>query len=979
MKLLRLYLTALIATSALSATSEAADKKSTLDNGLLQVTLGQHGLERIHDKKIDRTIDLASDRFSLTVDGKAIKSSSITPTVKKENATTVAYAYRSGKYTVTVVYELQPSWRFVSKQLLLTGPKDKELLVEKLSPFDGKLNNTVVEPYRLTGGRYGLSLRMKGRPEDEAATWGCVMLVQNPHTRIETQESEVSLAYEPKMKWHSDNGPFRSDRMCIGTYQLTGNTFRADMLSEWRYVQNPDKFLAEGERIDWAEIKAVTDCARAFLLEKRTKSVRVHIGWGENDYQIDFATAEGKVEYRRIIDQAAAMGCQYVLYTPSHSELAPLGESRDAWKWESNLMLNLGQKFRKGEWVSGKDKIPADIQEILDYAKSKKIKLMAYAYPSLPYMQNPEWTRWLTEQGKKPSNYLTIDTGLRSFQDWYVDQLVAFCESTGCAGFSFDHWWTAYKSDLGDVSSIYQQWHGCRRILDNLRERMPHVLIDGRQQYHHFGTWTWLAGTYPHPMMSDEQPGSFNAIVDLSTDRVNGARQRFIAWRLMTRDFCPTEILPGFITHQTQRSDAKRVMRRDRYRPRDWDTLGWKYNLLSSIATAPFNHVVNYIPARDLDEVKSFSEADKAFFRHWLDFTDEHIDIMRHVRPIIGQPMIGRCDGTSAILDDHGYVFLFNPNYRAMDAEFNLDASIGLTRGETFILRELYPQEGMAIGKPGSGVWGVGDSVKIRMRGTSARVFKIDPVTSPLKRAMLFDALGEVTVKAGTVTVTEVRGPVGERRDLTIHLANANAVKKLVINGVATPFKQNDDVLTCAVTFAGTSFAQAQPIGTYDADFNGSVVEGKFTIPKRIFKQLAARKKARPVNYTEDDLVAPWTDPSRLLLYVQIAEPYLPQEVPAMREGKKIMITKKRPIRKDRVTIEIDGQAVEVKEGYNGIYPYVERTAMGMYAEVSNLTPDVAHRIKVTLPEGLKPGQFQGMFFEHVETEFTGELSQRQR
>jgi hypothetical protein len=276
-------------------------------------------------------------------------------------------------------------------------------------------------------------------------------------------------------------------------------------------------------------------------------------------------------------------------------------------------------------------------------------------------------------------------------------------------------------------------------------------------------------------------------------------------------------------------------------------------------------------------------------------------------------------------------------------------------------------------------VWGVGDSVKIRMRGTSVRVLKIDPVTSPLKRAMLFGALGEVTVKAGTVTVTEVRGPVGERRDLTIRLTNVNSVKKLVINGVATPFKQNDDVLTCAVTFAGTSFAQAQPIGTYDADFNGSVVEGEFTIPKRIFKQLAARKKAWPVNYTEDDLVAPWTDPSRLLLYVQIAEPYLSQEVPAMREGKEIMITKRRPIRKDRVTIEIDGQAVEVKEGYNGIYPYVERTAMGMYADVSNLAPDVAHRIKVTLPEGLKPGQFQGLFFEHVETEFTGEVSQRQR
>ena len=70
MKLVGLYLSALIAMFALSETSEAAANKSTLDNGLLQVTLGAHGLERIHDKKIDRTIDLGSDHFSLTVDGK---------------------------------------------------------------------------------------------------------------------------------------------------------------------------------------------------------------------------------------------------------------------------------------------------------------------------------------------------------------------------------------------------------------------------------------------------------------------------------------------------------------------------------------------------------------------------------------------------------------------------------------------------------------------------------------------------------------------------------------------------------------------------------------------------------------------------------------------------------------------------------------------------------------------------------------------
>jgi len=48
---------------------------------------------------------------------------------------------------------------------------------------------------------------------------------------------------------------------------------------------------------------------------------------------------------------------------------------------------------------------------------------------------------------------------------------------------------------------------------------------------------------------------------------------------------------------------------------------------------------------------------------------------------------------------------------------------------------------------------------------------------------------------------------------------------------------------------------------------------------------------------------------------------------------------------------------------------------MGMYADVSDLEPDVPHRVKVTLPEGLRAGQFQGLFFEHVENEYTKEIS----
>ena len=87
----------------------------------------------------------------------------------------------------------------------------------------------------------------------------------------------------------------------------------------------------------------------------------------------------------------------------------------------------------------------ADLGAPSSLAKSKDVKLLAYAYPSMPFMQNPEWTAWRTSQGKRPEGYLTVDTGLRSYQDWFVNKLVSFCDATTCAGFSFDHWWIAYE------------------------------------------------------------------------------------------------------------------------------------------------------------------------------------------------------------------------------------------------------------------------------------------------------------------------------------------------------------------------------------------------------------------------------------------------------------------------------------------------------------------------------------------------------
>ena len=548
-----------------------------------------------------------------------------------------------------------------------------------------------------------------------------------------------------------------------------------------------------------------------------------------------------------------------------------------------------------------------------------------------------------------------MDTGVRSFQDWFVDQLVAFQKRTGIAGYSFDHWWIAYEptKDGKQPTSKYAQWMGCRRILEELRRLLQDIVIDGRQQYQWFGAWTWLGGSYPHPTTTDEQPGSFENFPDLHFSRVSGDRQRWAASYYHLEQFTPWQMVPGYMTHQTPRNNAQGDCVRDRaFHARDWDYLGWRYSVISSIGTAPFNHVVDLLPARDETEFEHFRSEDQRWLRQWMDWTDKHHTTLKNLRPIIGPPVLGRVDGTAAIVGDRGFVFLFNPNYRELKAEFRLDGSIGLTKGAEFLLRELYPRAGRLLGHPQTGVWRSGDTVSLPIKGPAALVVEVFPAAE-VRRPVLLNATGKAALKGDTVALTDVEGEMGSTVELAALLPAKRRVSTFTVNGREFVLSaQQKDVAKLSVTFAGARFDHCQAVGAYDRTFSNTMFRAQFSIPQRVFTQLAERRKAWPVAYTSEELLATWRGSDRLLLYIHIAD----------------------PDDKWSVGLKLNGQPAEVKKAYSDVFPLGrDRTFTGFYADVSSLKPDARYAVELTLPDHLQPGQFQGLFFENVEAEFTGE------
>jgi hypothetical protein len=146
------------------------------------------------------------------------------------------------------------------------------------------------------------------------------------------------------------------------------------------------------------------------------------------------------------------------------------------------------------------------------------------------------------------------------------------------------------------------------------------------------------------------------------------------------------------------------------------------------------------------------------------------------------------------------------------------------------------------------------------------------------------------------------------------------------------------------------AFRQYQPIVDYDPDATGGRIERTFTIPRRIFAQLAARRKAWPIPWTAEDFRTTWLVPERLLLFVQIAEPDAQSEA----------------------RLRIDGRSVELRKAYSAVRS-APRTFVGFYADLSMLAPDTPHSFELDLPT-LKPGQLQGVFFENIEPEYTSNI-----
>ena len=231
-----------------------------------------------------------------------------------------------------------------------------------------------------------------------------------------------------------------------------------------------------------------------------------------------------------------------------------------------------------------------------------------------------------------------------------------------------------------------------------------------------------------------------------------------------------------------------------------------------------------------------------------------------------------------------------------MDADLIVDESLGISNasvGKAWNATELYPRQGVALG-----VWSYGQQISVSVQGSDARVIRLDMREGIEDR----DSAAQAAISSGY-------GALGE-----------------------------------------PSIFHSMPIdpkAVAPASFAGGWFNVTFTVPQALVDQLAERKKAYPIPWTEVDARAAWLVPHRLLMYPFVANPA------------------------DSMQIEmwIDGESVVPTPAYNSRGRKVSRCFLGFYVDASALEAGTPHTLAMKLP-ALAPGRFQGVFWQNVETEW---------
>jgi len=205
---------------------------------------------------------------------------------------------------------------------------------------------------------------------------------------------------------------------------------------------------------------------------------------------------------------------------------------------------------------------------------------------------------------------------------------------------------------------------------------------------------------------------------DLHADRLVADEVRFqSAWNNLFR-FLPN-VLNHALVHRIQEGNW------DPRLNQVWDTIGWKYSVMSGLAVSGASITTVILPEH-LDTIPEM----RAFYAKWLKWARRNIGYALYNVYFGEQGRPGGTDGWARIKGNHGFIFLCNPAPRPVRSSFSLGDEIGLHEQGSFTLKQLYPQEGVSLPATNAdGLFRNGDHVSVIVPQYEVVLLELAPAT----------------------------------------------------------------------------------------------------------------------------------------------------------------------------------------------------------------------------------------------------------
>jgi len=704
-------------------------------------------LVRIINSAIGKEYPLADWRFEVQLEDHSLKSESARKVHVERGADSVRIIYDYPDYEVVHTVRSGPVAGFAECVLQVRHKAEKPFYVRRVTCGEFRFRKGFDESILHTDGSIlKTPINLFLRSQKGGAILG---LAYGYQELMRSQDGATfTLAYEVEAGIPAGE-QFETEALFVGTYAYTGlGIYKPFEKVPYRFV-TPDP-----EERDLGEIWAMQSYVRT---------------------KVPYHTISNKNQFLLLLNSWWA-GLPLDKLTPAIDLMASLGVP-DVGTRESyfGIVDHISATKELENLPDGyRIPLPEAARRMIAYGRTKGEKLISFVAPCRPF--RPEW-EWRSKDGK-PSMYGEIrsvcfaDREAAQFAVNLWDQMI---KDSGTDVLAFDgRILTSFNEvDLGEEPigplpcyaanhghkpghNFYQDYRNGQYIMRELRRRNPGVFLE---------VYWGLKRTYPWGMAAVNGCESLYESNGHQDDRMQ-------SWHNQNY-----RMLPNYVNFAQVRGHTDPELRKE---------------ILSGISIT--SHLQIGVGIKLLDQPDN-----QRFFRKWTQWAAENFRFLNVKRDLFGQPWSVPLDGSAHIIEDRGYLFLFNECANDQVGSVPLNEWIGLTKGDSFDIKQIYPEEQWLARDVKRG-----EAIHLPVVASGVSIVSLEPASAADQAlpAIVWHNLGKAELKLTSqeLAVTGLEGYQGQRREVVV-LINGVVPKRMVVNGQETPFHVKRNLILAEVVF----------------------------------------------------------------------------------------------------------------------------------------------------------------------------------